>query len=951
MHDTVVAIHLATTGLDAYKDEIVGVAAAVHRDGGIVDRFSERVRPTVPLSPGIIKLTGIEPSMLQDARRADAVLADFLEFLPDEATFVAHGARFVRSFLRRATKDRFDEPLLDTGDLSPICFPGQPSHRLDSLREGLALPAPGSTGALADCEVTLALLEKLVEGALEIPVPVLAEIDRLFRGLRRSPMREFFRAALDQVKAEHPGPPAPFEALFREEPLPKPRRKLPDPSEYRPLDSEQIDRLLGPSGPFAELLDRYEHRREQVSMAWAVTEALNGSQHLLVEAGTGIGKSVAYLVPAVYWATTNKTPVVISTNTKNLQAQLFTKDLPVIRKALGLDFKAVLIKGRRNYLCLRKMLYLLRHASLELAPGDRVRLASVLAWAASTRTGEVSESILGDRVGSQGLAGQVTSVAEECPGYNCEHNRRCFLYRARRRARAADVIVANHSVVFSEMAMPEQSVVLPPYQQVIFDEAHNLENAATSHFSVDVSLPRARYVLGRLWRPGRRRTGSGLIASILREAENAGGESELWDQALRHGRAAVDALGDIGSALGPFFAALGTLLGGEHGPAVQRVYPDRKRESVWNPILAAKERLVSALSRVMRPAEALAAALQEMSPDELPDQVDFVHRLNAVVAWLRELIHDVELVLATADENYVYWIERTDPRQGGARAWAAPIRVGPALLEHVYGPKQTAVFTSATLTVRGKTDFLKKRLGLDLVEPERLIEMNAGTPFDYERQCRVMVPTFLPEPGDRGSEYAEELGVLLAEIFRRTRGRAMALFTSYEMLRRTTGVLRAEMLGDGIPVLAQGASGSRQDITAVFKRDLASVLMGTHSFWEGVDLMGETLSCLVVARLPFAVFTDPIHQARCEAVEAEGGDAFLGYSVPSAVIRLRQGFGRLIRHKTDRGIVIITDRRIVTRRYGSWFRDSLPAPTQVFRERDELLDEIEAFLDDDQRLQ
>ncbi len=944
MNDTIVAIDIETTGLDAYADEIIEVAAAVHRGGEIVDRFAERIRPTQPLSPGIIKLTGITPATLKGARAADAVLADLLDVLPGDAMYVAHNAPFVGSFLRRATRDRFDADLLDTAELARICKPTLSSRRLDALRRQLDLPEPTAGGALGDCETVLALLEALVDAALDIPLPALIEINRLLEGERSSPLAEFFHAALTHVRGRHRGRPPGFVLLFPEEPWPKPRPVPPEDIEYEPLDADRFETLLGPDGPFAQQLDGYEHRTEQVAMARAVTDALNGSRHLLVEAGTGIGKSLAYLVPAVHWSGLNDAPVVVSTNTKNLQSQLFFKDLPLIRSALGLECKTALIKGRRNYLCLRKLLYLLRHAGAELDRRDRARLAGVLVWAASTRSGDISESGLGDGRAGRRVADQITSLGEECPGYNCDHARRCFLFRARRRARAADIVVANHAVIFSEMANAEQSAVLPPYQHIIFDEAHNLEAAATRHFSIEVSMPLFRRVLRRLWRPGRRRAGRGLIPSILREAERLYRASELWDLAADQATKAVDALSTMDDALEPFFHRLADLLGDKDEADVQRIWPDRKRESMWAPIRAAKETLISALARVMRPTEGLADTLDQMGPGEQADQADFIQQLNAVVDWLRELTQDLELFLATANENYVYWVERADSRQGGVRGWAAPIKIGPELFEHVYGPKHTAVFTSATLTVRGSTSFLRKRLGLDLVEPDRLIETNAGTPFDYDRQCRIMVPAFLPEPSGRGTEYGEQLGVLMAEVFRRTRGRAMALFTSYHMLRAATGVLRDELLGDGIHILTQGASGSRESITAEFKRDVRSVLMGTHSFWEGVDLMGETLSCLVVARLPFAVYTDPIHQARCEQIEAEGENAFIGYSLPSAVIRLRQGFGRLIRHKTDRGIVIIADRRIITRRYGSWFRNSLPAPTQKFGDRDELLRAVEEFL-------
>jgi predicted DnaQ family exonuclease/DinG family helicase len=688
-------------------------------------------------------------------------------------------------------------------------------------------------------------------------------------------------------------------------------------------------------------------------MGCAVQEALNDGVHLMVEAGTGVGKSFGYLLPALRWSLTNDVPVVISTNTKNLQAQLFEKDLPALAEALGVKPKTALIKGRRNYLCLRRLYYLLQNSDTELERDERAPLASVLRWAIDSETGDISESVVGDRAKLRELAGKITSVAEECQGPDCPHLRQCFLQAARRKALAADLVVANHAVVMSELTAGEQGPpVLPPYAHIVFDEAHNLEDAATNAMGHDVSLLRIRFVLNRLWRTGRGKKTRGIVPTLLRHLEKEPpGDDEARELALAFAKMVGRAVEQTQIPLPAFFTELSSFLRQGKPVSERRIRPERRLPGQWDHIFAAKETMLAALAVVSQAADGLVEALGNMvaETDEgeepaVPDLATFSKEVQAAALWVREFTEDVELVLKAENPEFVYWVESAPPSQGEARAWAAPIHVGALLNEKLYVRKQTVVFTSATLSVGGNMEFLRGRLGVDLVPPERRRELILGTPFDYGRQCLVMVPTFLPEPAERDRDYALELARLLADVFQRTNGRGMALFTSHDMLRRAAGVLQHELSGGEIRVLAQGLSGSREKITRQFKRDLRSVLLGTHSFWEGVDVVGETLSCLVLARLPFAVFTDPVIEARCERLEAEGQNPFINYSVPHAVIRFRQGFGRLIRHRNDRGVVIVADRRIVSKYYGQYFRDAMPTDLQVCHDPTTLLDEIEEFL-------
>ncbi len=728
------------------------------------------------------------------------------------------------------------------------------------------------------------------------------------------------------------------------------------PHDEQQLDPARIDVILGPQGEVAQQLKGYEERPEQLRMALCIGEAFNRGQLAVIEAGTGTGKSLAYLVPALLWALNNGERVVVSTNTINLQQQLISKDLPLLRRATGLEFRAVLVKGRSNYLCRRRSQEAGREPGL-FASSEETELQQILQWAEATSDGSR------DDLGFNPLPAvweEVCCEADQCSRVRCREYGRCFFHRARRQAAQANLLVVNHALLLSDLALRQQTdnynatAVLPPYGRVVIDEAHHLEDVATSYFSGRVTRFAFARTLNRLRHP--RKPDKGLLPRFLsqlaRELPDSFDElyrgifervEKLQQQRQQLLDEAITALEDVGRKLAE-------TLGEEvvEGREIRhRLQADFFAGTCWVEIVALVEPLLKQAGGLARKLDQLLKQCEEL-PDEVADKLSSpLVDLAGIARRLEGIAADLALFLATSEDNCV-WIEVAKGRIGRSRGLitrlcSAPLEVGKGLNEALYERFRTVIMTSATLSVAGRFDYFCDRTGLGLAEPSRLQSLVLASPFDYARQTLVAVPTDIPEPGRPG--FAEAVAELTEKALLLAGGRSFVLFTSYQLLRTIYEQLSPILEARQLHCFRQG-SENRHHLLKRFAEDETSSLFGTDSFWEGVDVPGRSLEQVIITRLPFRVPTEPVLQARAEALKARGQDPFMKYTVPQAVIRFKQGFGRLIRNRSDRGVVLILDSRVVRRGYGQTFLRSLPAVSSLSLPAAELLPRIESFFTD-----
>jgi len=972
MPRTYVALDLETTGLNPDKDAIIEVGAVKYHDGEVVDEFATLINPGRPIPYEITMLTGIADRDVIAAPPFGQIETPLMRFV-GSLPVVGHNVGFDLGFLR--ARGLLNENAgLDSWELATILLPSLPSYSLGALATRFSVQSPNQHRALDDAHATGRLFALLCDEAVRLPRPVLMEINRLAKDSAWSLAGVFEEALTAAGATRTPREELPLDRLAPASPMFQPWHSAEPltPREHpEPVDAAELAAMLKPAGALSQAFPGYEYRPPQVDMLEAVTAAFNQGHHLMVEAGTGTGKSLAYLLPAIAFAVKNSARVVISTNTINLQDQLFKKDLPDLQHVLGQEagkatpFRAALLKGRSNYLCPRRFTALKGRPTLN---NDELRgIARILAWLPRTQTGDQGELSLplpSDRF----VWSQVAADNEGCSLDRCQREMggRCFFYRARKAAEAAHIVVVNHALLMADAATENR--VLPEYHHLIIDEAHHLEDAVTDQLSFKADgfilaqffntlfSPGGGGGRGSDGRPAQRSRGGRApgvggsqpalapgIGAVARQASTAAWGAGLLSEILATVRSATPDLqfttvrdgiirlqGDVEavhSRLEMFWQVMDEAVR-DLVPKIDnseydlrlRVTAATRSQPVWVDVEVTWDNLGLAWQTLLKHLEALQTTLRDLQAAGVnPESLEsLAEELDSASLRLVELYVQMETWVMKPDANSVYWVEISTPERQGRRITlrAAPVHVGSLVQNHILFKNETVVMTSATLRTAGSFDYVRDRLAAHDADTATV-----GSPFDYKESTLLYLPGDLPEPNAPGYQTAVEQ--TLIGLAKALDGRTLALFTSYQQLKRTSQAIVPALTEAGITVLSQGGGGSRHQLLETFKAGNRTVLLGTRSFWEGVDVVGSALSALVLVRLPFAVPSDPVVAARSETFD----DPFYHYQVPDAILRFRQGFGRLIRSKTDRGVVVVLDKRVTSKSYGRLFLESLPECT------------------------
>jgi DNA polymerase-3 subunit epsilon/ATP-dependent DNA helicase DinG len=887
-----VSLDLETTGLDPDRDRVIEVGAVAFTPDRTIQTLERLVDPQRSLPEAVARLTGITQADLQGAGTAAAALEELVDMVRGRQP-VGHGARLDLEFLAASGLWEDAWEILDTLDVARILMPAAASHSLPLLATELGFSQPRPHRALDDADATRQLLlrlredagaldEGLKESMLALVAPYTWAVARFFADALTAPSAVTARSGQALVHTRARG------------------------GEQPPDDPELLMAMLAPEGALAGVLPGYEHREPQMQMLLAVAQIQARGGALLVEAGTGTGKSLAYLLPSIARAVRNSERVVVSTNTHTLQEQLMQKDLPGLHDWLPWDFTASLLKGRSNYISLRRWR---RYLAEPCEDADELRFKlKVLVWLHGTESGDRSELRLQGR--EEVLWTRVASDPLDCVGIHCTAED-CYVHRARAEAEASDLVVVNHALLLADAEVG--GGLLPEFDHLVVDEAHHLEDAATQGLRQEIDGPGLDALLERLAAQPAGVAEPGGLLRELRSSARLGSSDQALAAAIPLALNARSRIQEAFAVATDFVSA--NLADGERREESLRITPALREVDGWSGLSLVAENAATALASLDVALRSIVTEARDWLGGDEPDHG--VRELEVIRGRLQPAGVLISEALVTPEPNRVYWFTlatRSEATGTVLLVRSAPINVGWLLRERVYAERRSTVFTSATLAVAGSFDYFRSRVGLS----ENVEELILPSPFDFYNQALVCLPSDFPLPED--ADFDGAVTEVVADVARQVGGRTLVLFTSHRQLRDVHAALKHRVDLDEILILGQGIDGQRRQLLKSFDEAERPLLLGTSSLWEGIDIPGDRLSCVIVVRLPFAVPSEPVYAARAEQLR----DGFSQLALPQAALRLKQGFGRLIRRSTDRGAVVILDHRILGRDYGRTFLEILP---------------------------
>lgn len=916
----IVVIDLKATGLDIYHDEIIEFSAWCIQDGKEPEAFSFVIKPREKVPDRILRMTGISSDKLQHASPIDAHRTTLISLF-ENSICVGHNVTFDLGILEQSLGVHFNHPIWDTLELVRILFPSMNQYRLMDCAKTLGIETMEiAHGALSDAWVAWKLLIACWDKGMELDLSFYHRAIPLAKG---SQSIHFLKALENEIKRNFP------DRLIRTDlALVNPQEGLFEETEDNPppKNSNWIEECFAPGGILENNLHGYESRPGQFKMANAVAHALQTSGHIVAEAGTGTGKSYAYLIPSLWWAKKTGKKVVVATHTIPLQEQLYKKDLPILTQVLPFSFKGALLKGKGNYLCLKKWLGIQSYSE-ELRTEEKLALLSVMVWLRETERGDWQE--VAQIPSLSRIWGELNAENESCRPGKCSEASQCFMLRARKTSEEADVVIINHSLLFSDIKTGNN--VLPEYHELVIDEAHHLNQSALEQLGNEISMEQLIRSLDLLHRP----TGGSLCTNIKarpgywRQLMPV----EVWDRFLGFLDEIPELCHEIFEQAEEVFASFKQILGKDQSC---RLTIHHKTESWWETFVIQFENLQGRIERSINRLKSMQNLLSGLEVDECEE---LAFEISGRVRDLEAIRECFALALQVENTTRVSWLEQSNRLV----LKTSPVDVSETLREKLFSRLDSAILTSATVSISGSFRHFLADVGLNSDTPTLIVE----SPFDYERQMQFLIVRDLLKSNTGELFQMEDVAKFIAEVTERMQGRTLVLFTSHRFLKEIHSPLKQRLEGSGVEVLAQGLDGSRKAILEEFLINPKAVLLGANSFWEGIDIPGDRLSCVILIKLPFWPPNMPLIAARSEYLEARGKNPFSDFLLPEAVLRFKQGFGRLIRSKSDRGLVILCDSRAIEKRYGRFFLTSLPVQTHIRVDKTQIIDKIDRWLDEE----